>query len=687
MVSGGDSVGDRSMSRLQRRGGAIIPIVATKHTPTTGDPTATVSHGGEEHGYTGIVFASAAVAVVAVAAMIRWDDWFVNFDGEMYLALATNLKRGAGLVFPDGSFAAFRGPMYPAIIAGAWVFAADTARIAIWASRMILVANAVLLTLIAWRLSSRWAVALVAGVLVAVQPLVLRSGALFFVPDGAMAMFVLAAVLVFVWDQCSTMHAARLTTVGVLIGMAFLTKQTGGLGMLIIVGVLLVAPDGSLKKALRALPPLGFGFVGPVALWIIYTIIETGQASDGLPGFAKIGGGLGLVVIVALLAGLGVATKRLPEDANDFSIPRSVAVVGAFAVALVGLMALGAAAAVSVMHLWGSLIDALMTRLYGNTPWGLLLVPLAVAVGWGAMRLARREALVAGLITAVGIAGIVYAAFTGAGFRNGVLVIYGLSALLAFAVGDLWGTVQGRPWWRSVAVVSVGFAVVASVIAADVTSHRLSGKELTAESPAVLDASEWLSTLNEGTIAAGTPLYLSTLWRLAGTQPTLGLVPLHVIGRAEWEAGVRDLPNRVDWAGTVFDPAPLADPIGISSSRIQLSSFIGPMWEDYLEETRPAYLIVTGNARYSGSAFDGGLVLPSLEATPAARAVYRTDEALLPQWVVIYQLSYPFVVPSVPAVVHLVGGPSLDPLTTDAVALTSVEYHDMVIDILRRPLG
>ena len=39
-----------------------------------------------------------AVIVVGATALLRWDVWFVNHDGTFYMALAHNLRHGAGYV-------------------------------------------------------------------------------------------------------------------------------------------------------------------------------------------------------------------------------------------------------------------------------------------------------------------------------------------------------------------------------------------------------------------------------------------------------------------------------------------------------------------------------------------------------------------------------------------------------------
>lgn len=636
----------------------------------------------------GVAATVLVVAIVAFAAMVRWDDWYLNFDGGIYLSLATNLRRGAGFVFPDGSFADFRGPIYPGLIAAAWLFVTDTARSAIWVSRLVLVANAVLLALIVWRLSRRWLVALVAGIVVAVQPLVLISGALFFVPDGAAVLFVLAAVLAYVWHPSSTVKASRLALVGVLFGLAFLAKQTGALGGLIVVTLLVSTHSGGVQRPARAIPVLGLGFLAPVGAWSVYTLVEAGRLPSGVPGPGGVVGGLMVLGgIIALLAVWPIAASRMPVAAAQVQLPGWVAVMASFVAALAGLVLLGSAAIVPITELWTALRADLLTQIYRDTPWGILLIPLAIGIAWGAMHLTNFGTLAASSMTVVGMAGIVYAALTGAGFRNGLLVVYGLSALLALAAEGLWSAPRQRALWRSVAVIGVALAIGVSLIASEVTNDRLPERALTAENPAVADAVGWLDNLAADTVIAGTPLYLSTLWRLALPHPPLDLVPLHTIGRAEWDAGERTFPHRVDWAGTVPDPIPLTDPIGVSSARVQLSSFMGPVWATYLDQTQPEYLIVTGNAVFPKSAFDGGLVLPYLEASPSAHAVYRSGEKLLPQWVMIYGLSYPFVAPATPVIVHRAADLPLESIAPDEIALTSPQYREMVTEILRRPFG
>jgi len=97
------------------------------------------------------------------------------------------------------------------------------------------------------------------------------------------------------------------------------------------------------------------------------------------------------------------------------------------------------------------------------------------------------------------------------------------------------------------------------------------------------------------------------------------------------------------------------------------------------------YLVVTGNALFPGSAFDGGGLLPSLEATEGLTPVWRSP-ADLDQWVVIYRVDGPLLPPPSPSIVQLAAdavGPNLD---GNQVVLTSAEYQVMVREILARPI-
>jgi len=132
------------------------------------------------------VLAVAVTVIVAFGVLVVWDGWFVNYDGSFYLALARNLRHGVGYVFPDRTPATFRGPGYPGVLALAWLVLPETARSAVWVTRLMLVVDAGLLVVLVRRWGGSPPAALVAGVLVAVQPAVLVSGARpFYTSDAA----------------------------------------------------------------------------------------------------------------------------------------------------------------------------------------------------------------------------------------------------------------------------------------------------------------------------------------------------------------------------------------------------------------------------------------------------------------------------------------------------------------------
>jgi Dolichyl-phosphate-mannose-protein mannosyltransferase len=167
----------------------------------------------------------AAITLVAAVAMVLVQSWWLNPDGAGYLYLAHSLLTGHGYAFPDGSLATFRGPVYPLLLAGASLLPGDAAVGAIIVDRLSFVASALLVGLLVRNLTGRWGIGLLAGLIAAVQPLPMVSGARFIVPDGPAVTFALAAMVAATWP----LLRLRWLWVLALVVIAGLTKETAAL--------------------------------------------------------------------------------------------------------------------------------------------------------------------------------------------------------------------------------------------------------------------------------------------------------------------------------------------------------------------------------------------------------------------------------------------------------------------------
>jgi len=249
----------------------------------------------------------AAVTLVGFLAFTQWDDWFVNHDGTSYLTLAHNLANGRGYVFPDGSPATFRGPVYPMTIALSWGVLEESARSAIWAGRALLLGIPALTALMITRLTGCPTSGAAAGVLAAVQPVTLIAGGLYLVPDGLAALWVLAALTVVVWPFPAAPSPWAYLATGALLGLGTLTKDTAMVGVVIVAAYSASAPGGGLLAALRGAMPAAFGAGAFLAPWRVF-LATNGEAPGAL---------LLLVGVTALLAGAALARRPIPCSARE----------------------------------------------------------------------------------------------------------------------------------------------------------------------------------------------------------------------------------------------------------------------------------------------------------------------------------------------------------------------------------
>jgi 4-amino-4-deoxy-L-arabinose transferase-like glycosyltransferase len=215
-----------------------------------------------------------ALSLGALALVVRLPLMFdrhpyVAPDGYGYLALGRDIFQGRG--FGDPSFAV-RPPGYPLFVAGVKVFPGSTEWDVVFAQHLIGVALAVTVLLATWRYFGRTA-AIVAGVLAAIAPPLVGvehevlSDALFtaLVFFGATALAHAASR--------SPPSVARLAGVGVLFGMATLTKPLGEVLVVTAPVVLIVAQRGW-RGPLRGSVVVALGMAVIVLPWVVHNKVE-----------------------------------------------------------------------------------------------------------------------------------------------------------------------------------------------------------------------------------------------------------------------------------------------------------------------------------------------------------------------------------------------------------------------------
>jgi hypothetical protein len=622
---------------------------------------------------------AAAITAGAVAfgfvGLLVWDSWLVNHDGTFYMALAHNLRHGAGYVFPDGTVATFRGPVYPGLLASGWFVFEETARTAIWMSRVALLLVPSVVTLLLWRWTASWWVAFAAGAIAAVQPWLLISGSQFFVPDGLAAGLALAAILAYTWDPAQLPPPGRVVAAGALFGAAFLVKDPLVLAALAPLGV--AAAKGGLRTMVSTAGLMSRGFLVITLPWFLYALTAGGSLpqalgnTDGVAAWSLLVGAVAFAWITPLL---GAGGRAMPI----WGVTLAVALVS------LGALVVATGAPMSeLIGLWGSLTADLQTQLYRESAWVVLLVATVATLAWAVYRRDRLPEQMALLVSVVGFAGLLVAVLGGAGLRNAILLPLGLLLLLGLGAA---GVTALRP---AFAVASVGllFGVFwVSVQASSATDGRLDYEALTAETWSTWAAADWLAKEAAGEPVIGTSLYTQSLWRLTGGDTPWYLLPNHRMDREDWEGGRRAFTERADWAGTVPAPATGGNAAAYTLNRTTTGAYFAAIIENEIRSSGAAFVVVTGNTLFSQSAFDGGGILPLLEAAEGLSPVYRSHPST-PQWVVIYRVNGPVRLPDRPPLIHATSGELHPPtLAPDQVVLTSPEHEVMVKEILARPI-
>lgn len=192
---------------------------------------------------------SPAVAAVTLPMLLAaWPltqggDWVLNRDGSLYSALAEAVYKGQGYVLTDGSFPAFRPPLMATLGAVTWLFTGPSFESFVWTLRFFQVGAVAVAAAIGWQLEGA-AGALLVGLLYAASPLLNEDLNLFIRPDGVLTVFSLAALAALISaDRRSSQRRAALA--GIMVGLAFLTKQTAAAWLMLPLALWAVGPTSS----------------------------------------------------------------------------------------------------------------------------------------------------------------------------------------------------------------------------------------------------------------------------------------------------------------------------------------------------------------------------------------------------------------------------------------------------------
>lgn len=621
-------------------------------------------------------------AAVSFALLFRWDGWYLNFDGGTYLAMAKSLLTGSGYRLPDGSFATFRGPLFSLTLAAGWLVLPMTVKSAIWVSRVVIVANAAVTAGLTRRVTGRVWLALAAGMLIAVQPLPLISGAMFLVPDALSAFFVLCGIWLWIGPRNSDAAPTRLrmALAGFTIGLAFLTKETAALAL--VIPIVIEVRRSGLSSIGRSLLYEVAGWLAPVATWTIVVLVAAGRLPDWAGGIGAsrltIGGGLMVTIVVAYLA----LTRRSPGRGDGVRSVHPLVLVVAMLIGSIAVLAVvGARLVLPVGELGDALVKDWDRWMYLGAHRGWLLIAFLPALLWSFGRERSSEVMAAlGLVT-VGFAQLAHAALAQLGPRNGVVFAYGSVLLIALWIQAMWSADKWRLALRTVSIAAFAVLLVVSYEATNRTDGRFDFRGLTSDASAVREASKWMEGIDLP--VAGTPDFLSFMWFLQGGTTRYDLIRFLTADPPE----ANEQPNfsrLASWAGhTVPQPGEAYSAIGATVARSGIGLVSGASFRSDPGTRR--LVVLTGNLQTSASVFDGGVLIPFMEAQPNAHKVYQSSMEQLPQWIVIYQVDGRIVPDVRPVLVHMGVDVPTPVLASDQIVMSDDQYRKMVTSVLASP--
>jgi 4-amino-4-deoxy-L-arabinose transferase-like glycosyltransferase len=217
-----------------------------------------------------------------MAATIAWSDDLLR-DPDAYGGLAARLLAGLGFVAPDGHATAFRPPLYPILLAA--VLPGGTLGIAVL--QIALGVATVALTVVIGSRIGLGRIALLAGLFVAVDPLLLRYTPQIMteVTCTFLASLLLWAGVIVQARMCDDAACRKRTGLaafylGVLFGVAVLSRPTfWAWGVLVALAwIVRIARDPShMKSRLIASVCVGAGVLLAIAPWAIRNAAALGE--------------------------------------------------------------------------------------------------------------------------------------------------------------------------------------------------------------------------------------------------------------------------------------------------------------------------------------------------------------------------------------------------------------------------
>ncbi|MEX2245469.1 MAG: glycosyltransferase family 39 protein [Dehalococcoidia bacterium] len=216
---------------------------------------------------------AAVVAVLAVSLpLFLASPAHLTSDESLYVAEAYGIAQGKGLTYPSGEAITHRAPLYPLILAPAVRLAGPDAAYTL--TRALVVANALLVMLLAWRMAGPVA-GLLAGVTAAASRFLDELGTTLYL-DPAQCTFLLLSLLAL--HAAMRRHDLRLHAAsGLLVGLAFLMKESAVQWAPLGVAAWLALPRLRSGAGARGAAAFTLAFAAMMAPWLAWVWFHTGE--------------------------------------------------------------------------------------------------------------------------------------------------------------------------------------------------------------------------------------------------------------------------------------------------------------------------------------------------------------------------------------------------------------------------
>ncbi len=446
-----------------------------------------------------VLVAVLAAMLICIRVFASFDDPPITSDESLYLSEAVSISHGQ-LTYSSGEPIIHRPPLYPATIAPVMRLSGNSVRVA----RMVPLLYALGAVAAVYALARSLfgaGTAAIAALLAAAADASARLSQSFYV-DPAAAMWILASAAVLagglhtndVPRPIATLTPRRSATIGALLGLAFLTKETSALWLPL--PLLVVLLSAHMRWQWRGVVCCYGAFAVLAAPWFAWVAWNTDTVFKLDHAFSPV-----IMIGLAVAAGCFALGVRLSTESRRSARVLAAALIAT--VAFIGaLYALESRPEPHAISYASAVPDWTLRVLATNVePFALIAIAWVFAV-WRLTRGDERAALPVAFGT-LGTPLYVYTANRGWEVRQILPLVYVSYALLAWTVSELISAL-GRNWTRPqrggvLALLVAGLLATAGIASNLGATHGASGDSYVKDAI----ASNTHASLSETTDASG----------------------------------------------------------------------------------------------------------------------------------------------------------------------------------------